>query len=86
LQAAGRQAESDAALKTLITKFADTQAYYVAMTYAYRGDRALAFQWLDRAYEQRDQGLKEIVGERLFKNIESDPRYKAFLKKMNLPE
>jgi TolB-like protein/Tfp pilus assembly protein PilF len=86
LQAAGRQAESDAALKTLITKFADTQAYYVAMTYAYRGDRALAFQWLDRAYEQRDQGFNTFVGEPLFKNIEGDPRYKAFLKKMNLPE
>ena len=86
LQAAGRQAESDAALKTLIAKYADTQAYYVAMTYAYRGDRALAFQWLDRAYEQRDQGFIAFVGEPLFKNIEGDPRYKAFLLKMNLPE
>jgi hypothetical protein len=70
----------------LNTKFADSLAYYVAMTYAYRGDKDLAFQWLDRAYAQRDQGLKEIVGERLFNNIEIDPRYKAFLKKMNLPE
>jgi TolB-like protein/Tfp pilus assembly protein PilF len=86
LQAAGRQAESDEALKVLIAKFADNQAYYVAMTYAYRGDRDLAFQWLERAYEQRDQAFREIVGERLFKNIENDPRYKAFLKKMNLPE
>jgi hypothetical protein len=46
----------------------------------------LAFQWFDRAYAQKDQGLREIVGERLFKNIERDPRFKAFLKKMNLPE
>jgi TolB-like protein/tetratricopeptide (TPR) repeat protein len=85
LQAAGRQAESDEALKVLNTKFADSLAYYVAMTYAYRGDHDLAFQWLERAYQQKDQGLKEIVGERLFKNIEGDPRWKAFLKKMNLP-
>jgi TolB-like protein/tetratricopeptide (TPR) repeat protein len=85
LQAAGRQAESDEALKVLITKFADTQAYDVAMNYAYRGDKTLAFQWLDRAYEQRDQDLREIIGERLFKNIADDPRYRAFLKKMNLP-
>jgi TolB-like protein/tetratricopeptide (TPR) repeat protein len=85
LQAAGRQAESDEALKVLITKFAGTQAYYVAMTYAYRGDRDLAFQWLERAYEQKDQDFREFVGERLFKNIEGDPRFKAFLKKMNLP-
>jgi TolB-like protein/tetratricopeptide (TPR) repeat protein len=85
LQAAGRQAESDEALRVLITKYADSQAYYVAMNYAYRGDRDLAFQWLERAYEQRDQSFREIVGERLFKNIASDPRWKAFLKKMNLP-
>jgi TolB-like protein/Tfp pilus assembly protein PilF len=86
LQAAGRQEESDEALKVLITKFADTKAYYVAMTYAYRGDRDLAFQWLERAYEQRDQAFREFVGERLFRTLEDDSRYKAFLKKMNLPE
>lgn len=51
-----------------------------------RSKRALAFQWLDRPYEQRDQGFIAFVGERLFKNIEGDPRYEAFLKKMNLPE
>jgi TolB-like protein/Tfp pilus assembly protein PilF len=86
LQAAGRKVDSDEALKTLITKFADTHAYYVAMTYSYRGDHDLAFQWLERAYEQRDQGFIAFVGEPLFKNITGDPRYKAFLKKMNLPE
>jgi TolB-like protein/Tfp pilus assembly protein PilF len=86
LHAAGRQAESDEALKTLIAKFADSQAYYVAMTYAYRGDRDAAMQWLERAYVQKDQGFREIVGEHLFNNLADDPRYKAFLKKMNLPE
>jgi tetratricopeptide (TPR) repeat protein len=86
LQAAGRKAEGDEALKALITKFADTEAYCVAMTYAYRGNHDLALQWLERAYQQKDQGLKEIVGEPLFKNMASDPRYKAFLRKMKLPE
>jgi TolB-like protein/Flp pilus assembly protein TadD len=86
LQALGRNAESDDALKTLIGKYADSQAYFVAMTYAYRGDKDRAFQWLDRAYAQKDQRFRELIGERLFKNLESDPRYKAFLKKMNLPE
>jgi TolB-like protein/tetratricopeptide (TPR) repeat protein len=86
LQSAGRQTESDEALKELITKYANTKAYYVAMTYAYRADRDLAFQWLERAYEQRDQAFREFLGERLFKNLVGDSRYKAFLKKMNLPE
>jgi TolB-like protein/Tfp pilus assembly protein PilF len=86
LHAAGRTSESDAALKALIAKFADSDAYWVAMSYAYRGDRDLALRWLDRAYLQKDSSLVEIVGEPLFKNLENDLRFKAFLRKMNLPE
>ncbi len=41
--------------------------------------------WLERAYNQKDVGLVDIVGEPLFKNLTNDPRYKAFLRKMNLP-
>jgi TolB-like protein/Flp pilus assembly protein TadD len=86
LQAAGRKTEADEALKALITKFADSESYYVAMTYAYRGDHDLALQWLDHAYKLKDTGLVEMVGEPLLKNLANDPRYKAFLRKMNLPE
>lgn len=86
LQAAGRKTEADEALKTLIAKFANDAAYYVSMSYAYRGERDLAFQWLERAFEQKDQYFREMVGEPLFKNLANDPRYKAFLRKMHLPE
>ena len=50
LQAVGRKVEADGALTTLIAKFADFDSYYVAMTYAYRGDHDRALQWLERAY------------------------------------
>jgi TolB-like protein/Flp pilus assembly protein TadD len=86
LQANGRKEEADEALKTLITKFSNSGAYFVAMNYAYRDNPNLAMQWLDRAYKQKDPSLVEIVGEPLFKNLSNDPRYKAFLRKMNLPE
>jgi hypothetical protein len=33
------------------------------MDYVYRADHDLALQWLERAYEQQDTGLIEIVGE-----------------------
>ncbi len=85
LQANGRKAEADEALKAQIARWADRGAFFVAMTYAYRGDHDLALQWLERAYQQKDTGLT-IVGEPLFKNLADDPRYKAFLRKMNLPE
>jgi len=63
---------------------ADTGAYYVAMTYAHRGDHDRAIQWLERSYEQRDPGLPEIVGEHLFSGMANDPRFKAFLRKLKL--
>jgi hypothetical protein len=56
------------------------------MTYAYRGDHDRALEWLERAYQQKDASLDEIVGEPLFRNLADDPRFKAFLRKMKLPE
>jgi len=86
LQASNRKGEADEALHTLIAKFGNGQAYSVARIYAFRGESDLAFEWLDRAYQQRDTSLLEFVGEHLFANVANDVRYKAFLRKMNLPE
>jgi len=43
-------------------------------------------QWLEQAYRQKDLTLVEIVGEPLFRNLAGDPRYAAFLRRMNLLE
>jgi hypothetical protein len=56
------------------------------LSYAFRGEPDEALRWLDRAYAQKDPGLYTVKGEPLLKNIEADPRLKAFLRKMNLPE
>jgi hypothetical protein len=86
LHAANRQVLADQALKKLIEEWADTAAFFVAQNYAYRGDHDLALEWLERAYTQKDAALVEILGEPLFKNIADDLRFKAFLRKMKLPE
>lgn len=87
LYAVGREAEANAALESFIQKFGDTDAYWVAMNYAYRNDRPHALQWLNRAYKQKEIKLAiEIVGESLFRNVADDPAYKDLLRKMNLPE
>jgi tetratricopeptide (TPR) repeat protein len=86
LEAAGQRAAANEALQAQIAQWADTGAFYVAMTYAYRGDHDHAIEWLERAYTQRDPTLIELVGEPLFKRLYDDSRYKAFLRKMNLPE
>jgi tetratricopeptide (TPR) repeat protein len=86
LQAAGRQSEADEAFKTLRDKFASSNAYEVAVVYAYRGDRDLALQWLERAYTQHDPSLPELLCEYFLKNLVLDPRFTAFKRKMNFPE
>jgi adenylate cyclase len=86
LQAVNRKSEADDALMTLITRFGDTEAYFVAMNYAFRGEKDRALEWLERAHDEKATELAQLVGERLFDNLASDPRYKAFLRKMNLPE
>src|SRR6266576_4461906 len=83
--ALGRKKESDAALSELVTKYYAGGAYQIAEVYAFRNQSDEAFEWLDRAYTQRDGGLAETKVDPLLKNLHSDPRYAAFLKKLNLP-
>ena len=83
--ALGRKAESDAALHELTEKFSGEWAYQIAEVHAFRGEIDEAFAWLDRAYIQRDGGFAEMKGDPLLKKLESDPRYRAFLRKMKLP-
>jgi TolB-like protein/Tfp pilus assembly protein PilF len=84
--ALGRRGESDTALAALKGKHADVAAYQIAEVHAFRGEADLAFEWLERAYAQRDGGVVEIKGDRLMRGLVRDPRYNAFLKKMKLPE
>jgi TolB-like protein/Flp pilus assembly protein TadD len=84
--ALGRKADSDAALARAIKEHADRYAFEIAVAYAYRKEADAAMQWLERAYAQKDSGLVYVKVELPLKNLEGDSRYKAFLKKMNLPE
>jgi TolB-like protein/DNA-binding winged helix-turn-helix (wHTH) protein len=82
--ALGRERESDRALAELIAEYAGSAAIQIAEVYAFRGEADQAFQWLERAYSQRDPGLILLKGDSYFRNVERDPRYSAFLKKMRL--
>jgi TolB-like protein len=84
--AMGKKVESDAALKRAIEQNAEEWPSAIARVYAFRGERDQAMKWLERAYSVKDEDLYFIKGDPLMRNLESDPRYKAFLRKMNLPE
>lgn len=83
--AAGKKKEADTALAQCIEKYRASSAYQIAEIHAFRGEADEAFDWLERAYQQRDGGLADMKGDPLLRNIERDPRYRAFLQKMKLP-
>jgi TolB-like protein/DNA-binding winged helix-turn-helix (wHTH) protein len=82
--ALGRKKESDTALSTLIAKYHES-TYGIAQVYAFRNQSDEAFEWLDRAYAQRNSGLISTKVNPLLKSLHKDPRFAAFLKKLNLP-
>jgi len=83
--ALGRKKESDAALSELVTKYHADTAYQIAQVYAFRNQSDEAFEWLERAYAQRDSGLIGTKVDPLLNSLHNDPRYVAFLRKLNLP-
>jgi len=80
----GHPTESDKALQIVIDEFGWTAAYQVAEVYAYRNEVKLAFDWLERAYAQRDPGVMYSATDRLLKPLHDDPRWPPFLQRMNL--
>jgi adenylate cyclase len=84
-QTLGQTTEADAAQARLTIESAALWPMGIAEAYAFRGQKDRALDWLDKAYTRKDAGLWSIMGDPLLKNLEGDPRYKAFLRKMNLP-
>lgn len=80
--ARGRSSESDTALQTLVDGFGWTAAYQVAEAYAYRHEIEKAFEWLERAYAQRDPGVTYSRTDLLLAPLHGDPRWPPFLARM----
>ena len=83
--ALGRITESRSALTRLEATRAESDAYAIARNYALRGDRDQTFRWLDRAYQQHEY-LMEVKVDPWFNSVRGDPRFKALLHKLKLPE
>jgi TolB-like protein/DNA-binding winged helix-turn-helix (wHTH) protein len=83
--ALGRKKESDAALSELMIKYSASNAYEIALVYAFRNQADKSFEWLDRAYAQRDSSMMYTKVEPLLNSLHNDPRFAALLKKLNLP-
>jgi TolB-like protein/lipoprotein NlpI len=82
----GNKLESDAAMERQQRQYSELWPYSVAQAHASRNEKEQALKWLDRAYDARDSDLQFVRNDPLLGSIRQDPRYKAFLRKMNLAD
>jgi eukaryotic-like serine/threonine-protein kinase len=62
-------------------------AFSIAVIYTGLGEKDRAFEWLDKAYEQREGWLGwYFLFDPEFDNLRSDPRYGDLLRRMGLPQ
>ena len=82
--AMGRKKEVEDLLSDYIGRLSKDNMFQIAEIYAIRNDKDKAFQYLEKSYITKESRLTYLKGNPLLKNLENDPRYAAFLKKMRL--
>lgn len=84
-QVGSDRSAADAALNILVEKYSGDAAYQIAQVYALRGDANATFQWLDRAWGNRDPGVNYLLFDPFTLRFKDDPRFAAFCRKVGLP-
>jgi len=83
---AGRRSEATEKLNELrqLAREAYVPPYWLALPHAGLGEKDAAFEWLERAYEQRDVWLVWLKREPRFDVLRSDPRLEHLLRGIGL--
>ena len=86
LARASRKAEAQRLIDDLIalSKSKFVSESMIAMGYAGLGDRDRAFEWLDKSYESRDEGIYWTKTHPMFAPLRQDPRYKPMLTRIGM--
>jgi hypothetical protein len=81
----GGRSAADSSLMTLIEKDADQSACQIAEVYALRNDAKATFDWLDRAWNNRDSGIQDLLFDHSILRYKDNQRFAAFCRKVGLP-
>jgi len=76
--------DADRELGVLQSTYASRSACQIVEVLAERGEVDMAFEWLDRAYHQRDGGMLKLSSNPLIRNLKNDARLQMILRKLNL--
>src|SRR6476646_4728070 len=79
------RAVADAALQKFIAKDAGNGPFQVAAVYGLRKEPDKMFEWLDRAYSERDSGLTQLLVTPFLLKYQNDPRFTALCQKLKVP-
>lgn len=60
-------------------------SFYIAMQYAHLAEKDLAFQWLEKAYEDRSAMMVQLKVSPDLDGLRSDSRFSHLLRRMNFP-
>ena len=85
LSAQQRNDEAELLLEQMMAEDGYHAAYQVTEILAFRGDVDEAFEWFQRAFDQKDDGMSEIIGNYFLQNLYGDPRWEEMLDLMGLP-
>jgi TolB-like protein/tetratricopeptide (TPR) repeat protein len=84
----GKRVEGERRLDDLLKTSSETYVppFFIAGSCFALGEKEKGFSWLDKAYEKRDPWLALLKVNPILKalDLQTDPRYVALLKKMNL--
>jgi TolB-like protein/Tfp pilus assembly protein PilF len=80
----GRKAQARAVVKQLHNEAAKryVPATYIGILHAGLGDEESAFEWLERAYEERADGLTLLNVEPMVDGLRQDPRFQSLLRRI----
>lgn len=83
---AGRLKEANSVLTELLNapKNIYVPEFYLATLYTALGKKDEAFEWLNKAFEERANGMSVLKATPLFDDLRSDPRFYELLKKLKL--
>ncbi len=78
------RAAADAALQKLINENSVTSPFRIAAVYGLRNEPEKMFEWLDRAFTERDPGLTQLLVTPFILIYKDDPRFAALCQKLKL--
>jgi len=83
---AGRRVEALRIVQTLTKPGSHPDGRTIALIYFALGDEDRGFQWLTRAFDERQLLVRFAKFEPVFDSVRSDPRFQALVARLKIPD